>query len=271
MHHTARFVVLSCLAAAFAAGAAAAAEWPASGPPLLYERALQPPSEGPHVDEAGTEPEPDAAAAPSRRYAPFHDHRRFPEKNAGKEVDQAASDIKREKRTGRKAGERMEWTGISGADAPAATEPPPQEPPTPEAVENYRIKLEQRLLERYNNLPAHAGKVYQVRIVAAKPPEASLDGRFIRAEFDQLVYDIWGRRIPALEQEYYVVTFGAGGVEQVRSDPSIRVGLDMEKTYSERSPLAADPFRNVQEYEAFKDDPKTGMPGWWRPDFPELR
>lgn len=142
--------------------------------------------------------------------------------------------------------------------------------PTRAEVEDYRRRLEQRLLERYNNLPRFAGKVGKVSVVLSRQLDESLDGNLIRAEFDQLVYDPWGKRIPELEQEYYVVTFGAGGARQVRSDPSIRVGLDMEKTYSERAPLNADPFRNVPEQKVFHSAPTAKMPDWWRPDFPEL-
>lgn len=142
-------------------------------------------------------------------------------------------------------------------------------PPTPAEVETYRQRLELRLLERYNNLPEHSGQVAKISIVLSKPLEPSLDGSRIRAEFDQLVYDPWGKRIPALEQEYYVVVFGSGGVQQVRSDPSIRIGLDMEKTYSEHAPLAAEPFRNIPEDAAFRPAPKAKMPDWWRPEFRE--
>lgn len=147
---------------------------------------------------------------------------------------------------------------------------PSPAPPTRAEVEDYRVRLENRLLERYNNLPDHAGNVAKVTVVLSKPLVESLDGSLIRAEFDQMAYDPWGKRIPALEKEYYVVTFGAGGARQVRSDPSIRVGLDLEKTYSERAPLAADPFRNVQDSDAFRPAPTIKMPEWWRPDYPEL-
>lgn len=151
-------------------------------------------------------------------------------------------------------------------------------PPTRVEVEDYRRRLELRLLERYNNLPEHAGNVGRVTVVLSKPLQLSLDGEMIRAEFDQLVFDPWGKRIPALEEEYYVVTFGAGGARQVRADPSIRVGLDLEKAYSERAPLNADPFNRVPEDRAFRPAPTpesataaVKMPEWWRPDFPELQ
>ncbi len=155
--------------------------------------------------------------------------------------------------------------------APDVVLPPAEAPPpTPEGVERYRVRLEERLIERYNNLPGYAGVVARVAVVLSRPLDVSLDGRLMRAEFDQLVYDHWGKRLPALEKEYYVVTFGAGGAEQVRSDPSVRIGLDMEKTYSERAPLTADPFRNVREDDTFKPAPSLKMPDWWRPEFPEL-
>ncbi|MDR2391046.1 MAG: hypothetical protein LBE84_05140, partial [Planctomycetota bacterium] len=142
--------------------------------------------------------------------------------------------------------------------------------PTPEAVERYRIRLEERLIERYNNLPEFAGRVGRVTVVLAKPVETSLDGRLLRAEFDQLVYDNWGVRLPRLEKEYYIVVFSSGGAELVRSDPSIRIGLEMEHIYSERVPLAADPFRNVPGGEAFRKGEGTArMPDWWRPELPE--
>lgn len=149
------------------------------------------------------------------------------------------------------------------------SEMPPAVPPTPQAVEAYRIKLENRMLERYNNMPDFAGKVALVQVVLSRPIEISLDGSLIRAEFDQLVYDNWGKRLPALEKEYYAVTFGSGGAARVRSEPSVRIGLDLEKTYSEKTPLAADPFRAVPEADAFRPAKQAKMPDWWRPEFPE--
>ena len=56
----------------------------------------------------------------------------------------------------------------------------------------------------------------------------------MRVRFDTLVYDLWGRRLPQLEKEHFVVTFGPGGVRTARADPSIRVGLDREDLYAER-------------------------------------
>ncbi len=148
--------------------------------------------------------------------------------------------------------------------------------PTPQEVENYRRRLEFRLLERYNNLPQHAGNVGKVSVVLSRPLQPSLDGTRLRAEFDQLVYDPWGRRIPALEKEYYVVTFGSGGARQVRSDPSVRVGLNYERTYSEPGPESdiAEKIRRLPSDHAFRaapkpEEPPLKMPDWWRPDFAE--
>lgn len=144
---------------------------------------------------------------------------------------------------------------------------PPPPPPTPECVEQYRVKLEQRLLDRYNNLPQYAGRVGKVEVVLSRPAEHSIDGKYIRAAYDQLVYDSWGVRMPELEKEYFSVTFGSGGVRHVRSEPSIRVGLDAEKIYSEAAPPVADPFRNVVPSDAFRPAPLAQMPAWWRPEF----
>lgn len=159
-------------------------------------------------------------------------------------------------------------------EPPRRPQPPAQ--PSRQEVEDYRQRLEVRLLERYNNLPNYAGNVGRVEVVLSKPIEQSLDGSRLRAEFDQLVYDPWGRRIPKLEEEYFVVTFAAGGARQVRADPSIRVGLDYEKSYSEKMPLNADPFGKVQQSKAFAPEQRPTaqtkkMPDWWRPDFPDLQ
>jgi hypothetical protein len=146
--------------------------------------------------------------------------------------------------------------------------------PTPAEVENYRRRLEFRLLERYNNLPEYAGEVGKVSVVLSKPLQPSLDGTRLRAEFDQIVYDTWGKRIPALEKEYYVVTFGSGGARQVRSDPSIRVGLNLERSYSEPGPDSdiEAKIRTLPSDHAFRtapspEAPKAKMPDWWRPEF----
>ena len=139
--------------------------------------------------------------------------------------------------------------------------------PAMAGVEDYRRSLEERLLERYNNLPEFAGQVARVVATLARPIKTSLDGSLIQAEFDQLVFDRWGGRIPALEKEYFVVTFGSGGAAEVRTDPGVRVGLDLEKTYSELVPLASDPFRRVRRGPEFKDGDNAKMPNWWRPSF----
>ncbi|MDR1612697.1 MAG: hypothetical protein LBT97_07925 [Planctomycetota bacterium] len=150
-------------------------------------------------------------------------------------------------------------------------EAPPERLPTPEGVEDYRARLEERLLERYNNLPDYAGKVGLVRVVLSRPLETSIDGKFIRAEFDQLVYDLWGKRLTRLEEEYFTVTFGEDGAQRVRSEPSIRVGLDLKGAYSEMAPPIAWPLEKIDPDEAFDHPPAVKMPSWWRPEFPELQ
>jgi hypothetical protein len=154
----------------------------------------------------------------------------------------------------------------------AVTDPgetPPEAPPTPAEVEDYRLRLEERLRERYNNLPEFAGRVGRVTVFLARPIKMSLDGKLLRAEFDQLVHDNWGGRLPELEKEYFVVTFASGGAELARTDPSVRIGLDLEKTYSERVPLAADPFaRPPDPAGASGRGGDHAMPEWWRPRLP---
>lgn len=194
-------------------------------------------------------------------------------KSVRPEMDQASE--RQSNGVQQNAGMRQE--AQTGYEAPSRSrQPQPLAQPSRAEVEDYRQRLELRLLERYNNLPEHAGNVGRVEVILSKPIEQSLDGSRLRAEFDQLVYDPWGRRIPKLEEEYFVVTFAAGGAKQVRSDPSVRVGLDHETGYSERMPLNADPFAKVQQSKAFAPAPKPAaktrkMADWWRPDFPELQ
>lgn len=270
------------------------------GPPLLYRKnapaaETQDKEETPnqrrwqsrHVAkyaEPRPEPQPAAPTAPTAANAanatttPQADVSPPPEKDAGKTgpaFEPAAGDAETAPRP---APAPTKPPADANAPTPPFRDIPPQEPqlreppapPTPEGVENYRRRLEARLLEKYNNIPEFAGNVAKVDVVLSRPPETSVDGTMIRAEFDQLVHDAWGKRIPALEREYFVVTFGAEGVRQVRSDPSIRVGLDLEKTYSERAPLAADPFRNAPDTSSFAPAPQVKMPAWWRPEYPEL-
>lgn len=285
----------------FAAIALVHASFAEDEPPLLFERSTPTPSfdaEAISQNEQG-----------KRRYARYRDHRKFPDMNSAaaheekRDPDAAIitqdSDDKsstEEKRFVDKSEFTDENPAASAqsvveekAKKPVQTvdlcsqceKPHPgvecyeaeyyEEVPTPEGVEAYRQKLAARLYERYNNSPQHAGKVGKVSVVISKPLETSLDGRFILAEFDQLVYDIWGRRIPALEKEYYVVTFGTGGAAEVRTDPSVRVGLDLHGSYSELAPLGADPFSRISDPVARPEAAQPGMPGWWRPEFPELR
>lgn len=263
-----------CLAALLAVDCPGwAGENRSGAPALLYEVPLPPPRENRY---SNIDPQPDhpaltsaTLAVPPKADAPTRNDRETTTTDAGR----PGGTWPFRRRT--PSPQENPAPAPEGLEPAAADECPPAMtataiPPTPQAVEAYRSKLENRLLERYNNLPDFAGKVARVQIVLSRPPEVSLDGGMIRAEFDQLVYDNWGKRLPALEKEYYVVVFGSGGAAQVRSEPSVRIGLDMEKTYSERAPLAADPFRNVPKTEAFRPAKQAKMPDWWRPEFPEL-
>ncbi len=106
-------------------------------------------------------------------------------------------------------------------------------------IKLYEQRLEERLKQRYNNLPDYAGQISRVDLVLTHRPEHSVDGRDIRVEFSQLVYDKWGRRVPLLEKEYYIVTFGYGTPKLVRTDPSITIGMNTQSDFSENFP--ADP------------------------------
>jgi len=299
MNHT-LYMAKKGLPILFAAIALAHISFAEDDPPLLLERSTPTPSfdaEAISQNEQG-----------KRRYARFRDHRKFPDMDSVREHEERrdpdaaiiVQDSEEKSSTEEKrfvdksefadgaaagvqaAGGEKAKKSTEAADACSQCEKPHpgvecyeaeyyDDVPTPEGVEAYRHKLAARLYERYNNSPQHAGKVGKVSVVISKPLETSLDGRFILAEFDQLVYDIWGRRIPALEKEYYVVTFGTGGAAEVRTDPSVRVGLDLHGTYSELAPLGADPFSRVSDPVARPQAAQPGMPGWWRPEFPELR
>ena len=164
------------------------------------------------------------------------------------------------------------------ADGPAR-QAAPEPPPTPEEVEQYRLRLERSLLDKYANHQDYAGRVAWVAVILSKPPVASVDGKFIKVEFDQLVYDNWGGRIPELEKEYFVVTFGSGGAEQVRSDPSVRIDKETLAAYARIEPPSAPPLSRIPGDEAFGSKPhiappvtihRPDMPAWWRPEFPGL-
>lgn len=125
-------------------------------------------------------------------------------------------------------------------------------------IDTYRRQLEAKLLDRYNNLPEYAGKVSKVELLVPSPPEHSEDGRMTRVEFDQLVYDQWGERIPKLEKEYFIVTFGSVGVRMVSSDPSIKVGLDLEGGFNERAKIGS--FNHLSEGHMIQPAPTTSRP-----------
>lgn len=78
--------------------------------------------------------------------------------------------------------------------------------PTEDNVEAARGILEGRLFDRYNGHPRYAGTVDKVALLGGTL-RYSFDGKSVSAEFEQLVYDSLGNRIPLLEREYFVVTF----------------------------------------------------------------
>ncbi len=115
----------------------------------------------------------------------------------------------------------------------------PIDVPAPELenINRYAAALEENLLRRYNNMPGFAGKVAKVRLLADHEPEFSMDHKKIRMEWSQVVFDQWGKRIPELEEEYYIVVFGDGKPLMQRTRPSISVGLNNESGYSEFAPV----------------------------------
>ena len=127
----------------------------------------------------------------------------------------------------------------------------PIDVPAPELenINRYAAALEENLQQRYNNTPGFAGKVAKVRLLADREPEFSLDRKKIRMEWSQIVFDHWGKRIPELEEEYYVVVFGDGKPLMQRTRPSITIGLNNESGYSEFSRVRGGSL-STMEYKA---------------------
>ncbi len=81
-------------------------------------------------------------------------------------------------------------------------------PPTFENLEVEKETVEATLLDKYNNLLASAGRVARVEMVPTKPARYARDGSWVKGEFNQIVHDIWGRRLPDYEAEYFVIVVG---------------------------------------------------------------
>lgn len=103
----------------------------------------------------------------------------------------------------------------------------------PTNIDLYARELEARLHRRYNNTPRYAGRVALVNLVMTHPPRQSVDGKETQVEWSQIVHDKWGKRIPELEEEYYVVTFGDGLPRRQVTRPSLTVGMHTEGGFSE--------------------------------------
>lgn len=148
----------------------------------------------------------------------------------------------------------------------AQNPPPSVELPAPELtnVNLYARALEEKLSRRYNNTPKFSGRVAKVQLVPVGEPRVSLDGKKLRMEWSQVVYDIWGERLTELEQEYFVVTFGDGKPLMQRTRPTITVGLNNEGGYSEYAPVRGGKLSEVESQgnPAMFDRPdseKTGL------------
>lgn len=105
--------------------------------------------------------------------------------------------------------------------------------PELENVNRYANALEGKLLRRYNNTPGFQNNIAKVQLLPVGKPKTSMDGKKLRMEWSQVVFNIWGERVAELEKEFYVVTFGDGKPLMQRTRPSITVGMNNEGGYSE--------------------------------------
>jgi len=118
---------------------------------------------------------------------------------------------------------------------PKFSEPEEPREPSPAAknIMLYRQELEERLKQRYENMSAYHGKIGRVDLIMSRLPRTSLDKSQIEIEFSQRVLNKWGDRIPELEEEYFVITFGDGIPKVKSSKPSIDIGMKHEGGYGE--------------------------------------
>ncbi len=77
--------------------------------------------------------------------------------------------------------------------------------PTFENLEMEKETIQADLLDKYNNWLASAGQIGRVEMVLSKPVRYARDGSWVKGEFNQIVHDIYGRRLPDYETEYYVI------------------------------------------------------------------
>ncbi|MBN2711649.1 MAG: hypothetical protein JXR97_04345 [Planctomycetes bacterium] len=125
-------------------------------------------------------------------------------------------------------------------------------------VKTYKEQLERNLKQRYNNTQEWAGKISRVELIMPRPPEESLNGEEVKVEFDQLVYDNYDNRVPELEKEYFIITFGSGQPRLVKTDPSLDVGLSNRGEYSESYPLRTGKVGGLSRTRPFVNEKNTG-------------
>lgn len=114
----------------------------------------------------------------------------------------------------------------------------------------YKERLEQRLLHQYKNHPLFGKKVSRVELDVVKDIKSDVSHNLRKVEFSQLVYDNWGNRIPELEKEYFVVTFGPKNMRKVSMPrQKISVGLDVMGSYSEHTPVTAGDVGQLRQQE----------------------
>ncbi len=108
-------------------------------------------------------------------------------------------------------------------------------------IKIYKERLEHRLLYQYKNHPLYGKKVAKVVLDVVKDIKSDTNNQYRKVEFSQLVYDIWGDRIPTLEKEFFVVTFGPPSQQKISmpGKEKISVGLQTRGSYSEYTPVKA--------------------------------
>jgi len=108
------------------------------------------------------------------------------------------------------------------------------DPSLPEVVGDYARALQKQLMKEWNEKGDFAGRLSEVKAILTARPKWSQDGKLLRAIFEVKVLDIWGENIPPLELKRYEAIFGSNGARTKITEPSIKIGLDMQETVMER-------------------------------------
>jgi hypothetical protein len=128
-------------------------------------------------------------------------------------------------------------------------------------MEIYKERLEAKLLRQYKNHPEFGRNVNKVKLEVVRDIKSDESGKLRKVEFSQLVYDIWGERIPELEKEYFVITFGPQEMayrNYTPVRPKINVGLNTRGSYSELERVRGGAISRVSGPKDFKYCPVCG-------------